>query len=159
VVGSENEQSWKWFFINLRQACGVRERQCIVSDRHEAIVQGLNHVFPDVMHGSCTYHVLKNIKNKFRKKGVEVKKVYNRACRAYTTEEFNRHMDELDSIDPRIRKYMEEEVFLEKCTRLYGNVSRYSTMTSNTAESINNAIKGIRDLPITSLIESIRCMV
>ena len=32
-------------------------------------------------------------------------------------------------------------------------------MTSNTAESINHAIKGIRELPVTSLIESLRCTV
>jgi hypothetical protein len=159
VVDSENESSWRWFFNNLRKACGIREGQCIVSDRHEAIVKGLNTVFPDIMHGSCTYHVLKNIKNRFRKNGDNVKKAYNGACRAYTTEDFNRHMEQLDLIDIRIRNYMVEEVLLEKCTRLYGNVSRYSTMTSNTAESINNAIKGIRELPIVAMIEAIRCMV
>lgn len=159
VVDSENEMSWRWFFVNLRIACGVREGQCIVSDRHEAIIQGLNFVFPDIMHGSCTYHILKNIKNKFKKKGEEVKQAYNGACRAYTVEQFNKHMAELDAIDPRIRTYLEEEVRLDKCTRLHGTVSRYSTMTSNTAESINNAIKFIRDLPVASMIECLRCLV
>lgn len=159
VVDNENELSWRWFFVNLRNACGVRECQCIVSDRHGAIVQGLNFVFPDVMHGSCTYHVLKNIKNKFRKGGEELKKAYNGACRAYTIEQFNKHMGELDVIDARIRTYLDEDVKLEKYTRLYGTISRYSTMTSNTAESINNAIKGIRELPVTTMIECIRCMI
>ncbi|KAL6566862.1 hypothetical protein OROMI_015266 [Orobanche minor] len=32
-------------------------------------------------------------------------------------------------------------------------------MTSNIAESLNNAIKGIRDLPIITLIECLRYLV
>ncbi|KAL6520584.1 hypothetical protein OROMI_032144 [Orobanche minor] len=141
VVDSENEDSWTWFFKNLRKAVGVRPKQCIVSDRHHAIVKGLEVVFPDVMHGACTYHILKNIKKRFKKGGVELKNAYNGACRAYTIHEFNKHMADLDAIDVRIRPFLENEVMLNKCIRLHGETSRYSTMTSNIAESLNNAIK------------------
>ncbi|KAL6520931.1 hypothetical protein OROGR_017500 [Orobanche gracilis] len=159
VVDSENEDSWTWFFKNLRKAIGVRPKQCIVSDRHHAIVKGLEAVFPDVMHGACTYHVLKNIKKRFKKGGVELKNAYNGACRAYTIDEFNKNMADLDAIDIRIRPFLETEVMLNKCTRLHGETSRYSTMTSNIAESLNNAIKVIRDLPIITMIECLRCLV
>ncbi|KAL6547214.1 hypothetical protein OROMI_022935 [Orobanche minor] len=159
VVDSENEDSWTWFFKNLRKAVGVRPKQCIVSDRHHAIVKGLEVVFPDVMHGACTYHVLKNIKKRFKKGGVELKNAYNGACRAYTVDDFNKHMADLDAIDVRIRPFLENEVMLNKCTRLHGETSRYSTMTSNIAESLNNAIKGIRDLSIITMIECLRCLV
>ncbi|KAL6532252.1 hypothetical protein OROGR_014222 [Orobanche gracilis] len=159
VVDSENEDSWTWFFKNLRKAIGVRPKQCIVSDRHHAIVKGLEAVFPDVMHGACTYHVLKNIKKRFKKGGVELKNAYNGACRAYTIDEFNKNMADLDAIDIRIRPFLETEVMLNKCTRLHGETSRYSTMTSNIAESLNNAIKAIRDLPIITMIECLRCLV
>ncbi|KAL6530059.1 hypothetical protein OROMI_028704 [Orobanche minor] len=117
VVDSENEDSWTWFFKNLRRAVGVRPKQCIVSDRHHAIVK------------------------------------------AYTIHEFNKHMADLHAIDVRIRPFLENEVMLNKCTRLHGETSRYSTMTSNIAESLNNAIKGIRDLPIITMIECLRCLV
>ncbi|KAL6578461.1 hypothetical protein OROMI_010789 [Orobanche minor] len=159
VVDSENEDSWTWFFKNLRKAVGVRPKQCIVSDRHHAIVKGLEVVFPDDMHGACPYHILKNIKKRFKKGGVELKNAYNGACRAYTIHEFNKHMADLDAIDVRIRPFLENEVMLNKCTRLHGETSRYSTMTSNIAESLNNAIKGIRDLPIITMIECLRCLV
>ena len=39
VVDSENDQSWEWFFVNFRKACGGREDMVIVSDRHESIIK------------------------------------------------------------------------------------------------------------------------
>ncbi|KAL6581335.1 hypothetical protein OROMI_007258 [Orobanche minor] len=158
VVDSENEDSWTWFFKNLRRAVGVRDNQCIVSDRHQAIVKGLEIIFPDVMHGACTYHVLKNIKKRFKKGGADVKNAYNGACRAYTLQEFEKHMNDLDAIDCRIRPFLENEVKLSKCTRLHGDTSRFLTMTSNIAESLNNAIKTLRELPVTTMIECLRCL-
>ncbi|KAL6493941.1 hypothetical protein OROGR_031850 [Orobanche gracilis] len=68
-------------------------------------------------------------------------------------------MADLDAIDIRIPPFLENEVMLNKCTRLHGETSRYSTMTSNIAESLNNAIKAIRDLPIITMIECLRCLV
>ncbi|KAL6580983.1 hypothetical protein OROMI_006906 [Orobanche minor] len=158
VVDSENEDSWTWFFKNLRRAVGVRDNQCIVSDRHQAIVKGLEIIFPDVMHGACTYHVLKNIKKRFKKGGADVKNAYNGACRAYTLQEFEKNMNDLDAIDCRIRPFLENEVKLSKCTRLHGDTIRFLTMTSNIAESLNNAIKSLRELPVTTMIECLRCL-
>ncbi|XP_059277653.1 uncharacterized protein LOC132031756 [Lycium ferocissimum] len=37
VIDSENDRSWTWFFERFREAYGVRENMCIVSDRHESI--------------------------------------------------------------------------------------------------------------------------
>lgn len=158
VVDSENEDSWTWFFSNLRKSFTVRTGQCIVSDRHHAIAKGLDTIFPDVMHGACTYHVLKNIKKRFKKGGVDVKNAYNGVCRAYNLQEFDKHMADLDSIDKRIRPFLENEVTLSKCTRLHGPTSRYATMTSNIAESLNSAIKSIRELPTSTMIECLRCL-
>ncbi|XP_060206335.1 uncharacterized protein LOC132634029 [Lycium barbarum] len=37
VIDYENDRSWTWFFERFREAYGVRENMCIVSDRHESI--------------------------------------------------------------------------------------------------------------------------
>ncbi|KAL6566861.1 hypothetical protein OROMI_015265 [Orobanche minor] len=87
------------FTVVDSKAVGVRPKQCIISDQHHAIVKGLEVVFPDVMHGACTYHVLKNIKKRLKKGGVELKNAYNGACRAYTVDDFNKHVAGLDAID------------------------------------------------------------
>ena len=34
IVDSENDASWEWFMIKLKETCGEREGQCIISDKH-----------------------------------------------------------------------------------------------------------------------------
>ena len=68
-------------------------------------------------------------------------------------------MLDLDGIDKRIRSYLTNEVGIEKFMRFYGANNRYSTMTSNIAESINSAIKEVRELPVAPLVEALRCLV
>lgn len=48
VVDSENDQSWEWFFVNFRKACGGREDMVIVSDRHESIIKWAAKVYLEV---------------------------------------------------------------------------------------------------------------
>ncbi|XP_062103201.1 uncharacterized protein LOC133814221 [Humulus lupulus] len=59
-------------------------------------------------------------------------------------------MGDLDGIGEHIRTYLTNEVGLENFTRLYSANNRYSTMTSNIAESINRAIKEVRELLVAT---------
>ncbi|XP_062080821.1 uncharacterized protein LOC133785618 [Humulus lupulus] len=68
-------------------------------------------------------------------------------------------MANFDNIDEKIRPYLFNEVGVEKWTRLYKNNKRYSIMTSNIAESVNAAIKEIRELPIATLLECLHSLV
>ncbi|XP_062088805.1 uncharacterized protein LOC133795368 [Humulus lupulus] len=159
IVDSENDTSWEWFMNKVKEAYGERNGQCIISDRHESIKKVIDNVYDGTTHGVCTYHLLKNIKKNFKKGGDDLKTAFNGACRAYNKNEFQKYMLDLDGIDDRIRNYLTNEVGLEKCTRLYSNNNRYSTMTSNIAESINLAIKEVRELPVTPLVEALRSLV
>ncbi|XP_062119220.1 uncharacterized protein LOC133832967 [Humulus lupulus] len=101
VVDSENDDSWEWFFENFKKAYAVRECMSIVSDRHESIIKTTNTVYPEVPHGACTFHLLKNMKSKFKKNSKKFKDTFFAAGNAYTVKKFEYHMRELDRIDNR----------------------------------------------------------
>ncbi|XP_060961996.1 uncharacterized protein LOC133032154 [Cannabis sativa] len=159
VVDSENDSSWEWFLHKIKETYGEREGQCIVSDRHESILKAVKETFPDIMHGVCCYHLMKNIKMKFKKGGDELKIAFNSASKAYNIEDFEKKMQDLENIDVRIRDYLVNEIGVEKWTRLYGMNRRYKTMTSNIAESVNAALKAARGLPIATLLECLHSLV
>ena len=61
VVDSENNDSWMYFMVRLKEAIGVVENLVFVSDRHTSIANALVVVFPEVHHGACIHHVSMNI--------------------------------------------------------------------------------------------------
>ncbi|XP_059289862.1 uncharacterized protein LOC132043375 [Lycium ferocissimum] len=57
VIDSENDRSWMWFFERFREAYGVRDNMCIVSDRHESINKAVSRIYPNVPHYACIWHL------------------------------------------------------------------------------------------------------
>ncbi|KAM6567513.1 hypothetical protein CsatA_026641 [Cannabis sativa] len=159
VVDSENANSWNWFLTKVKETYGERDGQCVISNRHESIEKATKEIFPNLMHGVCSYHLLQNIKKKFRKSGDEVKDAFNGACRAYNADDFEKYMNDLDGIDDRIRAYLRDEVGYENWTRVFINNTRYSTMTSNIVEFIDASIEEVQELTIATLLECLRCLV
>ena len=123
IVDSENDKSWEWFFTKVRNAFGVRPEQCIISDRHESIIKATRKVFPDISHGYCIFHLLANMKTKFRKNAKRYKKPFFEAANAYTETQFELHMTELDDIDKRIRPFL-QNIGYEKWTRVHSKNKR-----------------------------------
>ncbi|XP_070011592.1 protein FAR1-RELATED SEQUENCE 4-like [Nicotiana sylvestris] len=152
IVDSENEASWEWFFERFRETYGVREGMCIVSDRHESIAKASSTVFPSVPHCVCIFHLWNNIKVKFKKNQLLMKDLFFAAAKAYTIEEFEHHMSEIDDLDKRVRPYL-LKIGYDRWSIAHSTVNRTTTITSNIAESINAANKSARDLPICPLVE------
>ncbi|XP_055960222.1 uncharacterized protein LOC130014995 [Mercurialis annua] len=155
IVDSENDDSWEYFFVKLKEAFGGRSGLCIVSDRHLSISNGVKKVFPEASHAICMYHLLSNIKSKFKHDPDTLRDCFYGAARSYTTKGFEYYMKELDAINAGIKKYL-TDIGFDKWARAYCKANRYTTMTSNIAESLNAAIKAARELPITTLLESLR---
>ncbi|KAM6580961.1 hypothetical protein CsatA_004735 [Cannabis sativa] len=158
VVDSENNNSWQWFFTKVRETYGIREEQCLISDRHESIIKAACQVFPEITHCYCVYHLLSNLKATFKKNASKLDKPFFAAARAYTERKFEYHMSELDCLDIRVRPYL-QQVGYQKWSRYHCKNNRYSTMTSNIAESLNAANLAARELPITTLMESLRALI
>nr|GEV15672.1 hypothetical protein [Tanacetum cinerariifolium] len=77
------------------------------------------------------------------------------ACKAYTTEDFDKAISELRAHRPEVVRKLEEESF-EKWSRAYCPRIRYNYMTSNNVESINSLTRIVRRVPITMLVEYCR---
>nr|XP_009804402.1 PREDICTED: uncharacterized protein LOC104249631 [Nicotiana sylvestris] len=152
VVDSENDASWEWFFEMFRQAFGEKERMCIVSDRHASILRGASIVYPEVSHCVCIFHLWNNIKKQFNKNHDRLREVFFAMARAYKIEDFNRLMEDMDSIDKRVRGYL-FQVGYEKWSIVHSIVNRSMVMTSNIAESLNARNREARELPIMSLLD------
>ncbi|KAK1381903.1 SWIM-type domain-containing protein [Heracleum sosnowskyi] len=67
-------------------------------------------------------------------------------------------MKELDKVDRRVQLFL-QEVGYEKWAKVYSLNNRYSNMTSNVAESLNSVTMSIRELPICTMLESLRALV
>ncbi|XP_075091665.1 uncharacterized protein LOC142171859 [Nicotiana tabacum] len=129
VVDSENDASWEWFFEMFRQAFGERERMCIVSDRHASILKGASIVYPEVSHCVCIFYLWNNIKKQFKKNHDRLREVFFAMARAYKIEDFNRPMQDMDSIDKRVRGYL-FQVGFEKWSITHFTVNRSMNNTN-----------------------------
>ena len=158
IVDSENDASWEWFFTKIKETFGCRQEMTIVSDRHESIEKAIRKIYPEAAHGFCMYHLLNNLKNTYKKNSKCIKDSFYQAAKAYTVEEFEYHMNDLDKIDERIRPYL-YNIGYHKWARAFSINNRYSTMTSNIVESFNAVIAEARELLITMLLEYLHFLV
>ncbi|XP_075079770.1 uncharacterized protein LOC107822626 [Nicotiana tabacum] len=136
----------------FRETYGQREGMCIVSNMHDGIWRATSIVYPEVLHCACMFHLRNNIKTNIRKNQKQIKEVYFALARAYTLEEFNRHMAELEAIDSRVKTYL-TDIGYDKWSRAHSKANKIMTMTSNIAESVNGANKHARDLPVVNLLD------
>ncbi|XP_062080313.1 uncharacterized protein LOC133785066 [Humulus lupulus] len=155
---SENNKSWEWFFTKLRKAYGVREDQCIISDRHESIIKATNKVFPYITPGYCMFHLLSNLKTSYKKHAKEYNVAFFGVATTYTEKKFEYHIKELDNLDKRIRPYL-QKIGYHKWSRFYSKNKRYLVMTSNIAESLNLATVVAREVPAITLLKCLRGLI
>ncbi|XP_013594647.1 PREDICTED: uncharacterized protein LOC106302746 [Brassica oleracea var. oleracea] len=105
IVDAENDESWEWFFTQLRRCVSDQYALVIVSDRHGSIKKACEKVFPWARRGICYYHLQQNIVQKF--KGKHMLYLVKGAAYAHTLFDFNHYMDEIRSINPNLATYLE----------------------------------------------------
>ncbi|XP_060217303.1 uncharacterized protein LOC132644715 [Lycium barbarum] len=157
VIDSENDRSWTWFFERFREAYGVRENMCIVSDRHESINKAVSRIYPNVPHYACIWHLWGNVCKKYKKSHDVLSPVFYAMAKAYTQEDFDELMGKVEKADFRVAEYL-ELAGREKWARVYATANRGWTMTSNIAECINRHLVAARELPIFDFLEEVRKM-
>lgn len=155
ITDSENNASWEWFFKKIKDTFGDRDGLSIISDRHESIENAVQKIYTNANHGVCMFHLINNLKSNFRS---QVTQTFRKAAEAYTIEDFEYNMAELDKIDDRVRPYL-FKIGYEKWSRVHSKNKRYSMMTSNIAESMNSANKKIRELPVAIVVECLRSLI
>ncbi|XP_013689853.2 uncharacterized protein LOC106393727 [Brassica napus] len=153
VVDAENGASWKWFFRGLSQMIPDASDLVFVSDRANSIASALEDVYPLSHHGICRIHLLRNITPTYSKTGLLP--LVESAADAYTCHEFWLIFKDIKDKCPELAKYLEDSDF-RKWARCFAPANRYNIMTTNIAESLNSMLKLPRELPLISLLETIR---
>ncbi|KAL9666312.1 hypothetical protein QQ045_000640 [Rhodiola kirilowii] len=143
LVESENNSSWKWFMSCIREGVTKWEGLCVVSDRHKGILAAMHE--PEWQEPKAFHRVKDEV---LKAKLGEV---------AYAKKEltFKKKFEELLQLlkdKPLVRKWL-EDMDVERWTQAFDNGGyRWGNMTTNASECLNNILKNVCDLPVSSLV-------
>lgn len=157
IVESENISSWTWFMDRVKKKVVLRRRDvCVISDRHAGIISAMNNPTlgwcePQGHHRFCARHLAANFGKEFKGK---LKERVVALCSQLTGPKFTLHWNALLAIEPRAERWFADKA-LKHWALAFDDGKRFGIMTTNIAESWNNAIKAPRKLPITALVKSI----
>ncbi|KAH9778230.1 SWIM-type domain-containing protein [Citrus sinensis] len=152
VGDSENDASWEWFFMKLRESIGDVPNLVFIYDRHGSIKKAIDKVFPTVGYGICTHHLKRNVNAHFKE--VDVGALFELAAKAYRPIKFTQYMNVIRSVSLNVHQYLTDAGY-EKWARSHFEGRRYGIMTTNIAESMNSVLKEARTLPIHKLMDCI----
>ena len=154
ICRGETGDLWSWWMSVLKECVGDNPNMVIISDRHPSIALSVRNEFPSAFHGICCRHLMMNLKLKNKK----VKGLYWGICKAYTTDQWQRKMNILLSVQPEAyQKLMEADP--TRWSRAHCPRTRYNYCTSNSVESLNSCTVRYRNLPVTMLTDTYRDMV
>ncbi|GKC83561.1 transposase, MuDR, MULE transposase domain protein [Tanacetum coccineum] len=136
VSQGETGESWTWFLRKLKDCIGEVSNLAIISDRHYAITLACNIVFPNAFHGYCCCHLMMN----YGMKSDKFKEIYWKTCKAYTPEDFEKLMSDIQGVRPDAHQKL-VDARIEKWSRAKCPANRYNYMTSNSVESVNALTK------------------
>ncbi|KAL0846802.1 hypothetical protein Bca101_020048 [Brassica carinata] len=155
VVDTKNDDSWHWFFSELKLLIPDDEGLAIISDRHRSIGKAIGNLYPLASRGICTYHLYKNILGRY--KGKDAFCLVKTAARCFRVADFEAIFDEIEAINPELHGYL-QRADVRLWARVHFPGERYNLMTTNIAESMNRALSNARGLNILRILESIRVM-
>ncbi|XP_048615762.1 uncharacterized protein LOC125588456 [Brassica napus] len=105
VVDTENDDSWHWFFTQLKLLIPDDEGLAIISDMHNSIGKAIRNVYPLAARGICTYYLYKNILGRY--KGKEAFRLVKKAARCFRMSNFTAIFDEIEAIHPALHGYLQ----------------------------------------------------
>ena len=153
IVDAENDLAWTWFFTQLSQLLPDAADFVIVSDRHRSIYAAVRKVYPLAFHGACAVHIERNVRAK--SPGTGISALVGKAARAFNVGDFKEWYNEIVKRSKKCAAYL-DAIPLEHWTQAYCQARRYNIMSSNIAEALNGAIAKFVELPIVSIVESLR---
>nr|XP_016481302.1 PREDICTED: protein FAR1-RELATED SEQUENCE 2-like [Nicotiana tabacum] len=153
VADSENNESYEWYFRELKKGIGIRKDLIFLSDRHKAIANGIANIFPECYHGICIYHLEKNLKQ--RRVRNTVLSLFKSAARVYLQSEFDDFMFQIAAVDKKTFNYLMEEP-PGRWARSHCPRRRYDMLTTNIVESMNNVLRRARELPLLTMMDFIQ---
>jgi transposase-like protein len=65
VFDAETNDNWIWFMTRLREAIGTPYGLAICTDVGQAVMAGVQQVFPSAEHRECMFHLVYNFKKRY----------------------------------------------------------------------------------------------
>ncbi|XP_060200216.1 uncharacterized protein LOC132628452 [Lycium barbarum] len=153
VVDKECDESWAYFFEQLKHIIANEPDLCIISDRHKSITNGVSRIFEHAHHGLCMKHLGDNLRKNFQ--CGDSLHVYYDAAKAYGYQEFNEHFQQLRNKCPEDANCLEFDIGFDKWSMAYFPANRYDVLTTNIVESLNSMLRDEREYPVAALFTSI----
>ncbi|XP_016469450.2 uncharacterized protein LOC107791823 [Nicotiana tabacum] len=153
VVNKERDDSWTYFFEQLRHIVDENVQLCIISDRHVSIGNVFRKVFFVTYHGFCTRHIAENMCQRFRC-GILIKYFFS-AAQSYSTKDFFDHFMQLRDKSKEVANCLANEIGFQKWSRVFFLGNWYVMLTTNIADSLNAMLKDQRYFPIIGLFNHI----
>ncbi|KAE8788107.1 hypothetical protein D1007_37892 [Hordeum vulgare] len=160
LVEAENNINWEWFLHILRTKVLPFEREiCVISDRHQGTLNAVDIVIPGhapLHHRWCMRHFCANFYRACGSK--ELADDPQDCCQAFSDKRFARLYNALvanKKLDAGGLEFLNRHIQLRpKWARAYDEDGRrYGQMTSNMAECFNQVLKGVRALPVTTIVQ------
>ncbi|XP_072061974.1 uncharacterized protein [Arachis hypogaea] len=156
LVESENAESWSFFLSYLCQHVTPQQGLLVISDRHNDIKAALEApdggwLPPAAYRAFCIRHVAANFAMTF--KGKDARRLLVNAAYAKTEVEFDYWFDILRSKDPAMCKWA-NRIEYPLWTQHRDEGRRFGHMTTNISECVNSILKGVRNLPMCSLVKA-----
>ncbi|XP_025611550.1 uncharacterized protein [Arachis hypogaea] len=156
LVKGENAESWAFFLSHLCEHVTPQSGLLVISDRHNGIKTALEApdggwLPPSTYWAFCIRHVAANFALTF--KGKDARRLLVNAAYAKTEVEFHYWFDILMSEDPAMCEWanrIEYSLWTQHCDE----GRRFGHMTMNISECVSSILKGVRNLPVCSLVKA-----
>ncbi|XP_074271777.1 uncharacterized protein LOC141595710 [Silene latifolia] len=102
VVEGENNESYEWFFQQLKSSLGEADGQgwTFISDQHQSILTMIAKEFPRAEHRHCARHIFANWHKTY--KGDEMKLLFWNCAKAYNEADFDDALQAIREVDHKV---------------------------------------------------------
>ncbi|KAL2906837.1 Protein FAR1-RELATED SEQUENCE 5, partial [Bienertia sinuspersici] len=156
VVEGENNLSWEWFFTQLQASLSLEKGEglVIISDEHQAILNGVASVFPLAEHRHCARHIFALWHKTYR--GDEMKLMFWTIAKSYNMADYEEALEQLRTVNEEAA-----HAFLSYNPKLFCRAFMTTTckadvITNNMAETFNGYIINARSKHVLYMLEDIR---
>jgi hypothetical protein len=153
---SETEASWTWFMMQLKRCIGPVTPLAIHTDACKGLENAVRIVFPHAEQRECFGHMWMNVIKKHR--GEEFGRLWP-AARAYRKETHDYHLRKVLAADPEFEHWLNAYHSLLWYRSGFNTAIKCDHINNNLAESFNNKVKDLKDLPVHDMVDQIRIMI
>jgi len=154
VFDSETNDNWIWFMNQVRQAIGCPRGLAIHSDAGQAVMSGIDEVFPEAEKRECMFHLVNNFKKQHRGKVFDDHlwaAAYS--CNPYL---FEKHWHAMEKKKPAATNYLRQFHTRLWTRSQFSPFCKVDYVTNNLAECLNNWLKHFKSLNLDDLMDKIR---